>query len=197
MPKCFVLFALLVFFAAFLSAQPVQVQFIFTADSHYGLTRAFRGAADVDAHVVNAAMIAKINRMPDFTFPADGGLRSAQPVGSIDFVVDGGDITNRAEMTAEVAIQSASASWTQFRQDYINGLTLMNPARQKVPSYVLPGNHDASNAIGSYKPMTPRTDSTSMVQIYNLMVAPSTPRAASSYDYDRDKIFVSHEAGGI
>src|SRR5579883_1406830 len=74
-----------------------QVQFVFTSDSHYGLTRSFRGEENVSAHIVNAALVSQINKLPSAGFPADGGLRSAQPVGPIDFVVDGGDIANRAE----------------------------------------------------------------------------------------------------
>ena len=73
------------------SARPSQVQFIFTSDSHYGLTRSFHGLANVSAHIVNAALVSQINKLPAATFPADGGIRSAQPVGPIDFVVDGGE----------------------------------------------------------------------------------------------------------
>src|SRR5262245_10846537 len=107
-------FLILVLVSTFVPAQSVQVQFIFTADSHYGITRpSFRGANNVDAHVVNAAMIAQMNHLPEVKFPRDGGLRSGQAVGVIDFVVDGGDITNRAEKTAEGSIQTAAASWSQ------------------------------------------------------------------------------------
>jgi hypothetical protein len=41
------------------AGQSTQLQFIFTADSHYGLTRSFRGQTNVSAHVVNAAMVAQ------------------------------------------------------------------------------------------------------------------------------------------
>src|SRR5215475_7717736 len=85
------------------ATQATQVQFIFTADSHYGLTRSFRGQNNVAAHVVNAAMVAQMNKLPSANFPADGGLRASGPVGPIDFVVDGGDIANRAE-AAEIPI---------------------------------------------------------------------------------------------
>jgi hypothetical protein len=118
-------------------------------------------------------------------------------VGAIDFVVDGGDITNRAETTAEFAIQSASASWIQFRSDYFDGLKLLDRSGRRIPFYLVPGNHDASNAIGSYKPMMPLTDATAMVQVYNLMMGPSVARSAVSYDYQRDRIVFSRDAGGI
>jgi predicted MPP superfamily phosphohydrolase len=188
----------LVLVAAFLPAQSTQVQFIFTADSHYGLTRpSFRGGINVDAHAVNAAMIAQINRLPGSSFPADGGIRSGQAIGPIDFLVDGGDIVNRAEKTAESIVQSAAASWSQFRTDYIDGLSLLDRTGKRIPAYVVPGNHDASNAIGSYKPMTPLTDATSMVQIYNLMVAPAIPKTTATYDYEKDKVLFSHDVAGV
>jgi len=198
MRKSVPLFLILISIAAFLPAQSIQVQFIFTADSHYGLARStFRGGSNVDAHVGNSAMIAKINRMSEFSFPADGGLRSGQPVGAIDFVVDGGDIANRAETTDEFTIQSASASWSQFHLDYFDGLKLLDSSGRRISVYAVPGNHDASNAIGSYKRMMPPTDATSMVQMYNLMMRPSVARTAASYDYDRDRISFSRDAGGI
>jgi hypothetical protein len=38
--------------------QSARVQFVFTSDVHYGITRqTFQGRSNVDAHVVNAAMI--------------------------------------------------------------------------------------------------------------------------------------------
>ncbi|HEY2380924.1 MAG TPA: metallophosphoesterase, partial [Terriglobia bacterium] len=162
---------------------PAQIQFIFTADSHYGLTRpAFRGATNVDAHVVNAAMIAKMNSLPGDTLPADGGLRSGQRVGPIDFLVDGGDIANREE-AGERPIQSAAASWAQFRSDYLSDLTLFDWMHRKSAVYVVPGNHDASNAVGYHKPMMPRIDKTSMAEIFNLMMKPSPPKTEDSYNY--------------
>src|SRR5215831_3168437 len=129
-----------------------QLQFIFTSDPHYGLIRSFRGKTNVSAHVVNAVMVAQINRLASVTFPTDGGLRASQPVGSIDFVVDGGDIANRAE-AAEISIQASSKSWAEFKTDYIDGLTLQDSIGKRSPVYVVPGNHDASNAVGYYKPM--------------------------------------------
>src|SRR5215471_14810688 len=125
--------------SALVWAQSTEVQFVFTSDVHYGLTRpSFRGAHNVDAHVVNAAMVAKINLLEKTSFPADGGRRSEEIVGPIDFVAVGGDIANRAEQVNEVEIQSASTSWSQFRMDYLNGLNLHDPLGRKTPLYVVP-----------------------------------------------------------
>ena len=46
------------------SAQAPPIRFAFTSDAHYGLTRStFRGHTDVDAHVVNAALVDAINHV--------------------------------------------------------------------------------------------------------------------------------------
>ena len=68
-------FAMLVGWGAVVPiGQSNRVQFVFTSDAHYGITRsAFRGAVNVDAHVVNAAMIARINGLSGLSFPRDGG----------------------------------------------------------------------------------------------------------------------------
>ena len=41
---------------------------------------------------------------------------------------------------------------------------------------MVPGNHEASNAVGFYKPMTPPIDKTPMVEIYNRMMRPAAPK---------------------
>lgn len=130
------------------------VRFVFTSDAHYGLTRAsFRGRRGVSAHDVNTALVSDINALTDVAGP-------------IDFVVEGGDVANRAEVDEQV--QPASLSWSQFKSDYLGQLTLRTAAGTATPIYVVPGNHDASNAIGFYKPMRPAIDATPMVEIYNL-----------------------------
>jgi hypothetical protein len=175
-----------------------EVQFIVTSDSHYGVTRAsFRGQTNVDAHTVNAALVAAMNRLPSAKFPADGGIRGNQSVGAVDFVVDTGDIANREEQTEDRAIQNSAASFAQFRRDYLDGLEVRNPAGRKAPLYVVPGNHDASNAVGYYKTLMPPTDATSMAEIFNLMMSPSTLLTAASFDYSRDKIRASHDYSGL
>ena len=45
---------------------PTTVQFVFTSDAHYGLTRrAFRGGTDVDASAVNGALIVSAVSVPN------------------------------------------------------------------------------------------------------------------------------------
>jgi predicted MPP superfamily phosphohydrolase len=179
-------------------AQPADIQFIFTSDLHYGISRPeFRGSVNVDSRVVNAALVAQINRLSETVFPADGGYRADQPVGTFDFVAIGGDITNRAEMTHGAgAIQSAAVSWSQFRSGYIDGLKLRDRLGGRTPLYVVPGNHDVSNAIGYYKPMR-QIDKTAMTETYNLMMRPVTPKTPATLDYPHDKVLVSHDIGGF
>jgi hypothetical protein len=184
--------------AAPAAQRAADLQFVFTSDPHYGLTRpSFRGARNVSAHVVNAAMVAAINAVPDARFPKDGGLKADQPVGAIEFVVEGGDIANREETTEQATIQSASVSWREFQTDYLQGLRLEDSVGERAPIYTLPGNHDASNAIGFHRPMTPTVDKTAMVEIYNRMMRPAVPKVASTYQFDRDRVAVSHDIGGI
>ena len=68
------------------------IQFVFTSDPHYGLTRTkFQGSEKVDAHIVNAAMIAKINTIQGLTLPKDGGIKYGKIIGAIDFIVEAGE----------------------------------------------------------------------------------------------------------
>ena len=178
--------------------QSGQIQFVFTSDAHYGITRsAFRGGVDVDAHVVNAAMIARINALSDAGFPRDGGLRAGQNVGPLDFLVEAGDIANRAEDADTRPIQSATASWRQFQTDYIDGLTVTDPAGHKAPLYIVPGNHDASNAVGFYRAMTPPIDKTAMVEIFNRMMMPRTLKTAAALRLRQDLVLFSRDVGGV
>ena len=175
-----------------------DLQFVFTSDPHYGLTRpSFRGARNVSAHVVNAAMVDAINTVPNARFPKDGGLGADQPVGAIEFVVEGGDIANREETTPESTIQPASVSWREFQTDYLEGLGLEDRAGERAPIYTIPGNHDVSNAIGFYRPMTPAVDKTAMVEIYNHMMRPAAVRVTSTYEFASDRVAVSHDIDGI
>jgi hypothetical protein len=179
-------------------AESTYLQFVFTSDAHYGLTRdAFRGRSAVDAHIVNQAMVEKINSLPALKFADDGGLRAGQTVGAVDFLVEGGDVANREEVTGAVAVQRAALSWSQFRADYIDGLTLVDRGSKRAAVYVVPGNHDASNAIGHPRSLTPAVDATPMVEIYNLMMRPRVPKTISTYAYERDKILTSRDVAGI
>jgi 3',5'-cyclic AMP phosphodiesterase CpdA len=150
------------------------IEFLFTSDAHYGLTRAaFQGRINVDSHLVNAAMIGKMNALARVRLPEDGGVKAGGLVGPIDFVAEGGDIANREESTGGPggngggSIQPAAVSWAQFRADYIDGLTLTDQAGEKSALFIVPGNHDVTNAVGFYKKMTPLIDKAAMVEIYN------------------------------
>ena len=160
-----------------------QIRFVFTSDVHYGITRpVFRSRGDAPAYVVNAALVARINTLTPVTGP-------------LDFVAVGGDVANRAE--AADGIQPASVSWGQFALDYLEHLTLRTAAGAKTPVYVVPGNHDVSNAIGyTDKTMKPARDNSSLLAIYNLMMAPSR-RTALSYDYGKDHILTSRDIAGV
>ena len=176
-------FAAAVSLGVFAHAQRSEtVRFVFTSDAHYGLTRAnFRARTHVPAHEVNAALIGDVNTLADHAGP-------------VDFLVEGGDVTNRAEAADE--IQPAALSWSQFRSNYVEHLTLRTSSGTKTRVYVVPGNHDASNAIGFYKPMKPAIDRTAMVEIYNLMMAPAK-RTVATYDYERDRVLTSRDVGGV
>ncbi|WP_171026559.1 metallophosphoesterase family protein [Mesorhizobium comanense] len=194
---------LLGFAAAFLilAAEPLsaeEIQFIVTSDVHFGITRAdFQGGKDVNAEAVNKVMVGKMNALPALTLPTDYGVKSGEEIGPIDFVAVTGDIANRMEVNDGTAIQSAAASWAQFKTVFVDGLTLKDEAGNKSQLFVVPGNHDVSNAIGFYKKMEPATDATSMVEIYNMEVKPATPITTSTYNYATDRIHYSRDVGGI
>jgi 3',5'-cyclic AMP phosphodiesterase CpdA len=181
--------------AADASAQSTGfIRFIVISDVHYGIKRAsFRGDTAVDAQRVNAAMVAAINALPSVLLPEDAGVASGRAIGAIDFIALTGDIANRAES----GVQTAKASWAQFSHDYLDGVTLTNARGQRTPLWAVPGNHDASNAVGFPKPLSPPTDPTSMVELYNRMVKPAVPRTAATYRYATDKVLFSRDLGGI
>ena len=167
-------------------------QLVVTADLHYGITRVFRGNV-ADASTVNKAMVQKINTLPDEVFPSDGGVNAGKKIQFIDYVAINGDITNRQQS----GVQSATASWSQFNADYLNGITLKNKNNQNAGFLLTCGNHDVSNAIGYYKSLTPATDNTAMVNIYNLMLKPSTPKTSTTYNYSTDKPNYSKDVVGV
>jgi len=186
---------LVVLFSLSGSAQSKKtVQFVYTSDLHYGITRTFRGSDKVPANMVNQAMVKQINTLSSLKFPKDGGVNASKKVGSFDYMIITGDITNRQQ----VGIQSASDSWTQFSADYLTeGITLTTRKKEKVPFLLTCGNHDVSNAIGYPKKMIPLTDATSMVNIYNYMMSPETPRTNETYNYATDKINFSKDIVGV
>jgi hypothetical protein len=179
------------------SATGAPVTFVFTSDLHFGLHRSyFRGAANVEAKDVNAALAAAINRVPAARFPTDAGLRAGEPVGPVDFVMVTGDIANRQELLP-LRIQPAAVSWAQFESHFAQRLALRNAAGAATPLLLVPGNHDASNALGAPVKMVPATDPTAMVAIYNRMMQPAAPMTNSDYQYTRDVVRYTREFGGV
>ena len=171
-----------------------DLEFVFTADAHYGISRPdFRGGHNVASHVVNAALVAEINRLGGLRIPDDGGVRAGGIVGAIDFVVEGGDVANRAEK----GVQAAAESWKQFAADYLNGLSIRDRSGRSSTLFVIPGNHDASNAIGFHPPLSPARDPSSMMAIYNLMLSPVPARTSATYDYRRDRVHFSRDVEGV
>jgi len=174
------------------------VQFVFTSDAHYGITRkAFRGHQNADGHTVNRALVDAINSVASMRLPADAGVRAGEIVGGVDFLAEGGDIANREEVADERPIQSAAESWRQFKEDYVDGLRLTAPSGERTPIDVVPGNHEASNAVGFWKPMFPPTDNSALIAIYNWMLAPPTAKTPRTFDYNQDRVLYTREVGGI
>ncbi|MDB5023205.1 MAG: hypothetical protein JWP78_960 [Mucilaginibacter sp.] len=170
------------------------INIVFTSDAHYGITRPrFRGDSNVTGDQVNAAMIRQINTIPHLTLPVDGGIGSGKAAGTVDYIVEGGDIANRME----IPIQNAAESWAQFEAGYMHLLNLKGHDRKPAKLLMVPGNHDISNAIGYAKPMRPLTDPTSMVKIYNRMLKPKVPLTNANYNYATDKVNYSYNLKGI
>ena len=117
--------ALLLLMSLLAPARAELVQFVYTSDQHYGITRkAFRGLDKVSSREVNAAMVQAINTLPGISLPEDGGVRAGQPVQWADAVISTGDIANRMEGTDERLIPSATECWDLFEKQYINGVSL-------------------------------------------------------------------------
>jgi hypothetical protein len=168
------------------------IQFVFTSDEHYGVTRAFfRGDSNVRSAIVNAAEVRQMNTLPQLVMPADGGVHAGQRVGPIDFVVVGGDVANRAEK----GVQPAAVSWEEFRHDYVQALTLRAHDGAAARLFVVPGNHDLSNALGSPTPLTPAHDATALAGMYTMMMGRAV--TAVSFDPRRDVVNLSRSIGGV
>jgi hypothetical protein len=175
-------------------SQKHTVQFIFCSDLHYGLSKKFfRNDSNVSAAVVNAAMVESMKTLPNTKLPIDGGVGSGEKVGSIEGVIITGDISNRQE----TEVQSATQSWNQFEEGYLNNLHLLNASGENAPFMLTPGNHDISNAIGFTRPMNPLTDKAAMVGIYNLDMKAGTAKTRNDFSFQNDKIHYSINTGGI
>jgi hypothetical protein len=175
-------------------ADTTILQLIFISDVHFGITRPqFDGDREVASNIVNTRLVKKLNNLPRLVLSDDGGLGAGRPVGSIDYFIETGDIANRQE----VPYQSATTSWAQFSQVYLQGLTLKDHKGRPLLFLLTPGNHDVSDAIGFYRKMEPARDPASMVALYNLMLHPATPKTNITYHYPADKINYSKEIGGV
>lgn len=187
------LFAVIVlfFFATIVCAK--DIHFVHVSDLHYGLFRNFRGEQHVPSYRVVQAMIDKINALPHDTFPDDSGVGAGKQIDYVNFIVNTGDISSRMEN----GVQSAADSWKQYLDDWNSRLTLKDKEDKPIPVWLIPGNHDASNAIGFHRPMNPTTDASVMTGIYNLMMHPLVPKSNTTFDYSSHRIRYSFTSDGI
>lgn len=160
------------------------LRFIYCSDLHYGLEREFRGHRAKSDEVARA-MLATFDMLSGEVLPADSGVGAGRPFGHPDFVVCTGDIANRMED----GVQPAAVSWEQFSRDWYKAVG--------VPLWLVPGNHDISNAIGFPEPLVPECDATSAAEIYNLMMRPAVERTAQTFNYATDKTHYSFVKDGL
>lgn len=192
---CFVATAILVC----TSAQNVfaeQYQFVYTSDQHYGITRkAFRGQENVSSDVVNAAMVDAIKALPQQKLPADNGVRAGETVSWADFIISTGDIANRMEGVAPDVPPSANACWNVFAEQYLSAPLMLRRDGSPAEVLAIPGNHDVTNAVGFYRPMTPAIDKSSLVAMYNR--AFDTNKTVDTLDVENDKVYFRRDLDGM
>src|SRR5262249_41171064 len=104
--------------------------------------------------------------------------------------------SNREEVIDGRAIAKSELTWRDFRDDY-RELALVGRTGAPSALFVVPGNHESSDAVGFYKPMDPPTDPSAPIAAYNLMMRPAVPLTAATYNYDRDRIHTSRDIGGV
>lgn len=157
------------------------INFIFTSDVHFGLTKEeFRGKEKVPALEINKAMVQAMNTLST----------KSTNIAGIDALIITGDIANRMEN----GVQSATESWRQFKEVYIDSNRLHKANGAKSELFVVPGNHDMSNAIGFHRPMKPNRDAASMLGIYNLMFPNNQ---VSKFDSSLTRIHYSRDIKGV
>ncbi|MEG0992764.1 MAG: metallophosphoesterase [Bacteroidales bacterium] len=188
--RLFALFFLCILFAGF-HVQAEVIHVIYSSDSHYGVKCDFRGNKAVSGFRVNQAMLERMNRLPELSLPVGAGVGAGTRIGSVEMVINTGDITNRMQS----GIQRAAKSWREFERDWFGTLNLKRTDGQKAPVYVVPGNHDVSNAIGHYA--IQKKDATAMAGMYNRMIRPGELRTAANYNHQTDKIHFSVMTHGI
>ena len=169
------------------------VTIVYTSDQHYGITRNnFRGETGVNATVVNAAMVAQINKLNATNAPVDSEI-GAGKVMNISYIITTGDISNRNEGGTTPSAQTLA----QFDNDYTNGITLQNFRGEKPVLLIVPGNHDISNAIGQKKIAVGNEDATTLTTIYNRMMNPAQEKTVDTYNYATDKVNYIRNIAGI
>lgn len=173
-----------------------QVQLVYTSDQHYGISRKqFRSQEHVSATDVNAAMVEAINSLPSVTFPADGGVRAGEKVKWADVVISTGDIANRMEGTDPEKVTSATRCWEIFATQYVNDLKLKDRKGNVAEVLVVPGNHDATNAVGFHRSMTPEKDNGAMVAMYNR--ANNASLTPETFDFAKHKVYLSRNLADV
>ena len=166
------------------------IHFIFTSDVHFGLIKdKFQGKLKVQAIDVNKSMVTVMNHLKEKPLPNDNGVQTNQKINGIDAIVITGDIANRME----AGVQSATKSWEEFKTIFIDSLHIQNTINNKSSLWLVPGNHDMSNAIGFHRPMEPKKDPASMLGIYNLMF-PNKP--LNQFDSTLCRIHYSRDLKG-
>lgn len=184
-------FFALLFISFTVIAKSEVIHVLYSSDSHYGAMCKFRGEVNVPCYRVNLEMLSKMNLIPFQKLPDDNGVGAGEIVGAVEMIINTGDVTNRMQRD----IQDATTSWFEFQRDWFGFLDIKRIDGAKAPVYVIPGNHDVSNAIGHYA--ISRTDATGMAAMYNEMMHPAEPRTADAYDYATDKIHFAIESYGI
>ncbi len=167
------------------------IQFLFTSDVHFGLVKdKFKGQTNVTAFEVNKAMVKAMNHIQGNYLPNDSGVQSQQQINGIDALVITGDIANRMEN----GVQSATNSWQEFTKVFIDSVHLTKNNNEKTDLFVIPGNHDISNAVGFHRPMSPQKDPAAMIGIYNLMFP---DKQINRYDSVLSRIHYSRDIKGV
>lgn len=174
-----------------LDDEPNVVHFVFMSDSHFGLTRMLDGQQVTTAQV-HERIAEAINSLPMAHLPGDGGVGGGELVGGIELIIHGGDMVNRQEG----GVQPASDSWSEF-ENFLGRLTTRSKGGANSEIFLIPGNHDVSNAIGFHRTLTPTRDESAMVGIYNQMMQPERLMDTARYDYPRDLINVAVDRFGI
>lgn len=165
--------------------------FIFTSDLHFGLTKEkFKNNNKVAAYEVNKAMAGVMQQLVGQKIPADSGVQFNQEIKGIDALIITGDIANRMED----GVQSATKSWEEFKIIYIDSLRLMNAKHEKTKMFLVPGNHDMSNAIGFHRKMNPKKDPAAMMGMYNLMFPNNQVK---TFDSSLCRIHFSRDLNGV